>query len=154
MTEWLGYLPGLFMALAGVLVCLAIGMFIRRRLLCAGGGVFDCGMRSYTAHQSKPWLPGMARYLGDEFLWYRAFSLSPKPVLRLHRRVMRLESQRQPVGEEAMELPFGDSVLTISGGADGVRYDFSMGAGSALGMATWLEAGPRSDITTIDLAWC
>ncbi|MDR2620360.1 MAG: DUF2550 domain-containing protein [Propionibacteriaceae bacterium] len=154
MIGWLvAYLPGLLLALVGICVCLTIGLIIRRRLLCAGGGVFDCGMRRYTAQRSFPWSSGMARYLGDEFLWYRAFSLSSKPVLRLSRRMMRLESQHQPQGAEALELPFGDFVVTISVASER-RYDFSMAAGSALGMTTWLEAGSRSDIAAIDLAWC
>ncbi|MDR1355509.1 MAG: DUF2550 domain-containing protein [Propionibacteriaceae bacterium] len=153
MMRWLEYLPVLVAISVGVCVCIIAGLFIRRRLLTAGGGIFDCGMRKFTAQRSKPWSLGMARYLGDEFLWYRAFSLSASPVFRLNRRVMRLKLQRQVVGEELLELPFGDFVVSVASGVDATYYDLAMSAGSALGLTTWLEAGPRSDITMVDLAW-
>jgi len=130
----------------GLVVLSAIGflfgMWARRRSLSSLGAVYDCALRLDTRTGNR-WVLGMARYRGDELLWYRVFSLSPLPQLQLSRNSTRWGSRRLPESEESMVLFVDHEVVTLHGrDARGQKRDYQMAmtSASATGLMSWLEA--------------
>ncbi|MDR0837329.1 MAG: DUF2550 domain-containing protein [Propionibacteriaceae bacterium] len=150
--EWFDIVEILLGAALLLVVACFVALFRRRRAISTHGVVFDCGMRRCTVAKSASWTIGMARYTMDEFMWYRAFSLSSTPGLTLHRRQIHIVSQRRVSQDEVLGLPLGDSIVRIADGDDYV--ELSMNAQSVTGMMSWLEAASPAGLENIDLAWC
>jgi hypothetical protein len=85
---------------------------------------------------------GMARYQGDVFQWYRAFSLFPAPSAQLPRTAIHITGRRQVDDLEAMSL-FSDHVV-VDLAANGAlpHRELSMTPDSLTGLLSWLEAAP------------
>jgi hypothetical protein len=133
-------------ALALILVvalALALGVFaVRRRVLSRRGGAFSCALRRRHAGQvsARGWTLGVARYSDDYVEWFRIFSLSPRPGVRLDRRALVIRKRRVPHGIEAYALPHGSTVLVCSD-AQG-PLDLALSEATATGVMVWLEAVP------------
>ena len=110
-----------FVVIVVVAVALALGVFaVRRRVLSRRGGAFSCALRRRHAGQvsARGWTLGVARYSDDYVEWFRIFSLSPRPGVRLDRRALVIRKRRVPHGIEAYAVPHGSTVLVCSD-ADG-----------------------------------
>ena len=140
--DWLVVLEAVLVGLALLVLLAGIGLFVRRRLLSGQGGVFDCGMRQISADQSADWTIGMARYHGESFQWFRAFSLRPSPSLELHRDQIHIKAQR-PVDEaEALSVYSDDVAIMVQAEPGAIRCELAMSPASFMGLLSWLEAAP------------
>lgn len=132
------------LALIVVLVlALALGVLaVRRRVLSRRGGAFSCALRRRHAGQvsARGWTLGVARYSDDYVEWFRIFSLSPRPGVRLDRRALVIRKRRVPHGIEAYAVPHGSTVLVCSD-AKG-PLDLALSEATATGVMVWLEAVP------------
>lgn len=67
-----------------LIVCaMVLGVIVllhQRRVLGSAGG-----LPMALKRDDQRWANGVGRYVGDELIWYRILSLSPKPALRMPR---------------------------------------------------------------------
>jgi len=137
----------IFMLLLVVVLPLA-WLFARRRWLSAKGGVFDCGLRLRDQIPGGGWSLGLARYDGNILEWYRIFSFTFRPRLRLDRSTTSMVSRREPDQVEALVLFADHQVVRLresrSGSPDGDTKDWelAMTPASITGLLSWLEAAP------------
>ena len=124
---------------AALLVLLFL-VFFRRRLLMAGGGTIRLQVRTSTMVPGRGWSPGLARFVGDEFRFYKMFSYSVRPKRILDRRTLSVDQRRLPQGPERLTMPGNWVILTCSTGPD--RLDIAMAESTVTGLSSWLEAGP------------
>ena len=92
-----------------VTVCaLLILVVVRRRLLDRVGGTLDVSWRRQRSRHapsgSLGWSFGVARFDGDRLLWFKTFSLSPRPRHVLSRSALSLGSRRRPHGAETVAV--------------------------------------------------
>ena len=130
-----------------VIVCVAIVLLLatfaaRRRVLVRRGGAFGCALRRKHAGQITPrgWILGVARYGDEQIEWFRIFSLSPRPSVRLDRRALSIVRRRAPDGMEAYAVPH-DSLILVCTAGDG-PVDLAVPEAAATGLHVWLEAAP------------
>jgi hypothetical protein len=128
----------LALALAAVLV-LAAGL-LRRVSLQRAGGTIELSLRLKTPGHGRGWVNGVGRFAGDELLWYRVFSLSPRPRRRYRRRDLEVVHRREPSGGEHRALQSGSAVLECRSGDEPV--ELAMSCGAVTGFLAWLEARP------------
>jgi len=145
-VEWWQALEWALASVAALVVLACIGLFVRRRLLSGHGGVFDCGMRTWRSAQAGSWAMGMARYQGEVFQWYRAFSLRPSPAAQWARGEMRVGGQRFVDDMEALALFADHVVVTVETVGDQPRRELSMSPESLTGLMSWLEAAPPGGV--------
>ncbi len=132
--------------LVAVLALLALGVValvtlaLRRRLLSANGGLFNCSLRERPARRGKGWMLGIARYAEDTLEWYRVFSWAPRPRWRLARRGLEIVARREPSTAEAHALLPGAVVVECT--LDGRPLELAMGADALTGFLAWVEAAP------------
>ncbi|HEV2089136.1 MAG TPA: DUF2550 domain-containing protein [Cryptosporangiaceae bacterium] len=129
---------GALLALAAVLgLALLIALFVRRTLIARGGSV-ELSIRLSRRRWGRGWALGIARYSGDQLLWYRMFSLAPRPRRVLTRQGLTVVQRREPSDRETVALMSGSVVLECSTPAGPVELAMS---GSALtGFLSWLES--------------
>ena len=139
---WLGDVEWVVILVAVLIVMACAGLFVRRRLLSSNGGVFDCGMRTWKAGQPGSWTMGMARYHGDVFQWFRAFSLLPSPTVQLPREAIHISQRRGATDLEALVLFEDHLVIAVDESAEQPRRELSMTSQSLTGLLSWLEAAP------------
>ncbi|MCL2315635.1 MAG: DUF2550 domain-containing protein [Actinomycetia bacterium] len=139
---WLDGVEWVFAVVVVLAVLIAVSLFVRRRALSSRGGIFDCGMRLWKSGQPTSWTMGMARYSGEIFQWYRAFSLLPAPSAQLRREDIRVAGQRKVDDLEAMSLFNDHWVIDLEPEADSPRRELSMTRESLTGLLSWLEAAP------------
>jgi hypothetical protein len=132
---------------AVVVFCLLVvfllgSLAVRRRVLSRAGGAFSCALRRKHAGGTTPrgWILGVARYADEEVEWFRIFSLSPRPQVRLDRRGLVIQERRVPQGMEAHAVPHDSVVLTCTDRSGPV--DLAVPAAAATGLLVWLEAVP------------
>lgn len=130
-----------------VILCVAIVLLLatfagRRRMLARRGGAFGCALRTKHAGQITPrgWTLGIARYGDDEIEWFRIFSLSPRPSVRLDRRALSILSRRAPDGMEAYAVPHDSVILVCTDTVAAV--DLAVPEAAATALSVWLEAVP------------
>jgi hypothetical protein len=130
-----------------LLVCCALllGLVVRRRVLDRAGGTIDMSLRrnqpGHDPHGSLHWSFGVGRYDGDRLVWFKTFSLAPKPRFVIERAALTVRQRRTPHGAEALavianadvlECEYGDSIVEIAVPSSAVP-----------GLLAWLEAAPR-----------
>ncbi len=123
-----------------LLLCLAVALVVRRRLLARHGGTFELSYRARSSKPGRGWVLGIGRYSGDELQWFRIFSLAPRPRRTWSREALTYVGRRAPEGSEQVSLFPGHIVVTCSTGAG--QIELAMGAASLTGFQSWLEAGP------------
>jgi Protein of unknown function (DUF2550) len=123
-------------------VVLLTSLAVRRRVLSRAGGAFSCALRRKHAGETTPrgWILGVARYADEQVEWFRIFSLSPRPQMRLGRRALAINERRSPQGIEAYAVPHESVVLMCTDRSGPV--DLALPAAAATGLLVWLEAVP------------
>ena len=116
------------------------GVALRRLLLSRRGGTVDVSVRLRARRQGYGWALGVARYDGDSLLWYRLFSLSPRPRRAVARHGLSVVVRRSPTGTEALSLLAG-SVVVECRTTDG-PVELAMSEAAYPGFLSWLEATP------------
>jgi hypothetical protein len=132
-------------AIGGVALLLALGacaMFalaLRRWFLTRRGGI-DVSMRTRVGPGARGWLLGVAKYSGDDLLWFRVFSVLPGPTSTLSRRVLEVVGRRAPDGPESWSVQVGAVILECRHAGQPVQL--AMDIGALTGFLSWLEATP------------
>jgi hypothetical protein len=128
----------LALVLAALLV-LAAGL-LRRVSLQRAGGTVELSLRLKAPGHGRGWVNGVGRFAGDDLLWYRVFSLSPRPRRRYSRRSLEIVRRREPSGGEHRALQSDATVLECRAG--GQPVELAMAGGAVTGFLAWLEARP------------
>jgi len=121
-----------------------LAMVLRRRWLDRSGGTVDVSMRcrdGAAARRASRWSFGVARYDGDDLLWFKTFSLSPRPRLVLRRSMLTVCRRRTPHGAEALAVVADATVLECSHGASTI--ELAVPSVVLPGLLAWIEAASR-----------
>jgi hypothetical protein len=134
------WLIGTLLAVAAVSLTLLISR--RLRLLRAGG--VNVALRTRLNGGGRGWHLGVGRYHGDEFTWYRAFSLRSGPDRVIHRDGLEIATRREPDGPETYVMPAGSMVLRCrpTRADSGIEVEIAMGPDALTGFLSWLESAP------------
>ena len=130
----------LLLALGLAAVLLVVAGLLRRLALQRAGGTIELSLRLKTPGHGRGWVNGVGRFCGDELLWYRVFSLSPRPRRRYSRRTLEVVRRRAPSGAEHRALQQGAEVLECHAQAGPVQL--AMTSDAVTGFLAWLEARP------------
>lgn len=87
------------------------------------------------------WHLGIGRYLGEQFVWYRVWSLRGGPSRIMHRERLHIIDRREPVGTESYAVPAGSVVLRCRSD-NGEVIEVAMGPDALTGFMSWLESAP------------
>lgn len=117
-----------------------IVMAVRRRYLLRGNGAIDLSLRLRDRSAGRGWAMGIGRYVGDDLLWYRAFTFSPRPARVLSRRTLEVTGRRTPVGGEAWAVQAGAVVVECL--EDGQPVQIALSTEALNGFLSWLESLP------------
>lgn len=140
----LGWAEAIVLVIVLVVTLPLIGLWARRRWLARDGGSFECGLKTdMDAAPGTGWVLGAARYRGDHLEWFRIFSASLSPRLRLARPQTRVLTTREPDPVESVLLYDGQQIVELE--ADGDRVDLAMSTDAMTGMLSWLEAAPPGE---------
>ncbi len=104
------------------------------------GGV-SVALRWDPDRERSGWHLGIGRYRGEEFLWYRVWSLRTGPDRVYPRESLRIAGRRDPVGSESYAVPAGSAVLRCET-TDRGSVEIAMGPGALTGFLSWLESSP------------
>jgi len=127
---------------AVLLVCaLLLGLVLRRRVLDRAGGTIDASWRRRRVGGSFGWSFGVARYDGDRLVWFKTFSLAPRPQHVLRRSSLVIGSQRRPHGAEAVAVVADATIVECM--HDGVTFELAVPSAALPGLTAWVEAAPR-----------
>lgn len=126
---------------AGLLVLvLALGLLAWRRVRLVRSGGIDVALRARPDQEASRWHLGVARYHGDQFVWYRVTSLRSGPTTVVQRSGLIIISRRAPTGAEAYAMPTGATVLRCRS-RDG-DLELAMATDALTGFLSWLESAP------------
>jgi hypothetical protein len=127
---------GLLLVLAVVAVWYSLRWVRMRR----NGGV-SVALRWRPDNVREGWHLGIGRYEGDDFAWYRVWSLRTGPDRVFRRAALNIADRRDPTGTESYAVPAGSTVLRCeSDGQDPI--EIAMGPGALTGFLSWLESSP------------
>ena len=126
-------------ALIGLPVML---LYARRRWLAGQGGMFDCALRRGSRDPALRWYLGMGRYRGEELQWFRSFSLSLKPKLRLRRGLIHSSGLTEPSRADAFLLYEDSCILMVREPSTGRSFQFGVDRDVATALMSWMEAAP------------
>jgi hypothetical protein len=125
----------------GVALILLVTLFARR-LIIARGGTVQLSVRLNSRQRGRGWAIGMGRFSGDRLVWYRLFSLSPRPRRVLNRRDLQVVGRRDPSDTERHALMHGSVVLECAT-RDGDLIELAMDNATLTGFLSWMEAATR-----------
>ena len=129
------------LAVVALLVLLPlVALHARRRLLQRRGGTIELSMRLDPLPTGSGWVPGVARFEGDELRWYRVVSLAPFPRRVLSRRDLRVMRRRELADGEGLALHAGSVVVECRDARGPV--ELAMDRRAATGFLAWLESQP------------
>ncbi|MEU6642057.1 DUF2550 domain-containing protein [Saccharomonospora sp. NPDC046836] len=126
----------LLLALLVVAVWYALRWVRMRRL----GGV-SVALRWQPDRERSGWHLGIGRYRGEEFVWYRVWSLRTGPDRIFQRDGLEIADRREPVGVESYAVPAGSTVLRFESDVQ-EPIEIAMGPGALTGFLSWLESAP------------
>lgn len=121
-------------------VVLIIGLLAWRRVRLVRQGGIDVALRLRPDREASRWHLGIARYQGEELVWYRVTSLRSGPNTVVRRGDLAILSRREPAGSEAYAMPAGATVLCCRD-QDGA-LELAMTPGALTGFLSWLESAP------------
>lgn len=129
-----------------VVVCTGlILLVVRRRLLDREGGTVDLSLRQTSGAHHLPgglgWSFGVARYEADRLLWFKTFSLSPRPRHVLRRSDLVLGGRRRPHGAETVAVVADATIVEC--GHRGEVFELAVPSIALPGLLAWVEAAPR-----------
>jgi hypothetical protein len=124
-----------------LLVAVLVVVFLawRRVRLVRQSGV-DVALRLNPEREASRWHLGIARYQGEEFVWYRVTSLRSGPNTVIRRGDLTIVSRREPSGSEVYAMPSGATVLSCRD-QDGA-LELAMNPDALTGFLSWLESSP------------
>jgi hypothetical protein len=117
-----------------------VAIFLRRRLLMAGGGTIRLQFRVTTMVPGRGWSSGIGRFAGDELQFHRMFSFGIRPKRVINRRSLRVDQRRLPEGPERLTMPGHWIILACTSGTTPI--EMAMAESTVTGFSSWLEAGP------------
>ncbi len=123
-----------------ILAVLAAWYSLRWVRMRRGGGV-SVALRWRPDEARSSWHLGLGRYEGDEFVWFRVWSLRTGPDRVFQRASMEIADRRDPSGTEAYAVPDGSIVLRCES-ATQEAIEIAMGPGALTGFLSWLESAP------------
>lgn len=123
-----------------LVICALFALALRRRYLLRGNGAIDLSLRLHDDTPGRGWALGIGRYLGDDLLWYRAFTFTWRPARVLSRRTLEVTGRREPEGAEAWSVQANAVVVECQNG--GRRVEIAMAADAVTGFLSWLESQP------------
>ncbi|HSV67726.1 MAG TPA: DUF2550 domain-containing protein [Mycobacteriales bacterium] len=128
--------------IALVLAVAACALFILalRRWFLVRAGAIDVSWRVRSRVGGRGWVLGLARYSGDDLLWFRVFSFLPRSSRVVSRRVFEIVGRRAPDGSESWAIQPGAVILECRN--DGTPVQLAMGEEALTGFLSWLEASP------------
>ncbi|HEX5495333.1 MAG TPA: DUF2550 domain-containing protein [Mycobacteriales bacterium] len=121
-------------------ICGLLALALRRRYLLRGNGAIDLSLRLRDGAPGRGWALGIGRYLGDELVWYRAFTFTWRPTRVLSRRTLEVTGRREPTGAEAWSVQANAVVVECQN--EGRRVEIAMAADAVTGFLSWLESQP------------
>src|SRR3954454_8976394 len=127
-----------------LLCAMLLGLVLRRRLLDRRGGTVDLSWRRSSgrwARGSVGWSFGVGRYDGDRLLWFKTFSLSPRPRHVLRRSALVLGQRRRPHGTEVIAVIADATVVECT--HNGESFELAVPSAALPGLLAWVEAAPR-----------
>jgi uncharacterized protein DUF2550 len=122
------------------LLALLLAVFVRRRLLMAGGGTIRLQVRLSTLVPGRGWSHGVGQFAGDELRFFRMFSFGVRPKRVLDRGTLVIEEHRPPEGPERFSVPGAWVILRCATPAGEV--EIAMAESTVTGFLSWLEAAP------------
>jgi hypothetical protein len=128
------------LAVTVALAVLALLYALRWARMRKAGGV-SVALRWQPDRERSGWHVGIGRYRGEEFVWYRVWSLRIGPDRVFHRDSLYIADRREPIGTESYAVPSGSSVLRCDSGGDDA-IEIAMGPGALTGFLSWLESAP------------
>lgn len=140
MPVWLWFVEGLAV-LVGIAIALLVALVLRRRALERSRGSFSLSVKQIAAVSPRGWRPGIALYRTDEVQWFSLFSLAWSPKYRLRRGEVDISGRRDPVGQETVALPEGQTVIVMCSSTAGIAQ-MALSNSSLTGLLAWLEASP------------
>lgn len=125
-----------------LVLLLAVGLWyalrwVRMRRL---GGV-SVALRWRPDNARAGWHLGIGRYRGEEFVWYRVWSLRTGPDRVFTRESLEIADRRDPIGTESYAVPAGSTVLRCESDRQ-EAIEIAMGPGALTGFLSWLESAP------------
>jgi len=122
-------------------VVLVVGLLAWRRVRLVRQGGIDVALRLRPDQEASRWHLGIARYQGEEFVWYRVTSLRSGSTTVVRRKDLSIVARREPAGSEAYAMPAGATVLCCRG-EDGAAVELAMTPDALTGFLSWLESAP------------
>ena len=122
------------------LFAVLLAIFIRRRLLMAGGGTIRLQVRVSTMVPGRGWSSGIGQFVGDELRFHRMFSFGVRPKRVLDRRTLSVGRRRLPGGPERLTMPGHWVILLCTTGSS--QLEIAMAESTVTGFLSWLEASP------------
>jgi len=122
------------------LLVFLLAVFVRRRLLMAGGGTIRLQVRVSTMVPGRGWSTGIGQFVGDELRFHRMFSFGVRPKRMLNRRTLSVGRRRLPAGPERLTMPGHWVILLCTTGSS--ELEIAMAESTVTGFLSWLEAGP------------
>jgi hypothetical protein len=120
----------------GVLLWAAV-LLHQRRVLASAGGLPMAFKRN-----DQRWANGVGRYAGDELIWYRTLSLSPKPVLRMPRSDLAVILSRN--WDPKRDMALRPNLMIVECKFQGDEISLGFPDNGLTGFLSWLEASaPR-----------
>lgn len=121
--------------LVAVLVLAALG-FSRLRALSGRPSSFESAVRAHGVDGPSGWQAGFAVYQVDGLVWWRSWSLRPRP----HRRWSR--ERLAVIGRTEIVDPHVPDLWLVRCTHDGETFDLTMSDGAYAGLSSWLESAP------------
>lgn len=135
--QWLIDVAGVLLLLV---VCYAVALVVRRRVISRHGGTFELSYRVRSDRAGRGWVLGLGRYSGQYLQWYRVFSLAPRPKRTWARDTLSYDGRREALGAEQVSL-YPDHVVIHCQTPDG-EIELALSVASLTGFQAWLESRP------------
>ena len=128
---------------AGLLIVLAVlaAWYGQRWIRMRRGGGVSVALRWRPDNPRSSWHLGLGRYEGDEFVWYRVWSLRTGADRVFQRESMQIADRRDPSGTEAYAVPEGSTVLRYESKTQ-EAIEIAIEPGALTGFLSWLESAP------------
>ena len=133
-----------------LLGCVVVGLLAFRRLRMIRVGGVDVALRRVRAsapNSTRGWNLGVAKYQGDEFVWFRVISLARRPNAVLSRAELEIIDRRRPGPTEEYVVPaseFAGETGAGRGGSGARTGAAATGAGAGASSTTGASATASS----------
>ncbi|HKM24573.1 MAG TPA: DUF2550 domain-containing protein [Corynebacterium sp.] len=135
---------------AGVIVLLAVLLALWRFLTLRSRGQTVL-LRRLPASGLHGWRHGTLRYDGDELLYYKLRSLSPRADHVFHRQQLEFLDSRDVSRDEGGFMSRDLRIATLAEDND-VRYEFALDQHGLMALTAWMESAPDIRHERIDHA--